>query len=159
MLICALPSRLFASRPGESQLFPLLVPQVYVVALVSLLVRYHFGENNGINRAYLKAGFFAVGAAFFAQVRRVGAEVAFLGMFFLGIPDGPAGRIGTGIDAFLAADTFFYINCRYIAGKQIPVQGSGWTNFEAGSIHALPALGYSQVIRPFFKRVLQYLDS
>ena len=100
---------------------------------------------------------FPARAALFIPESGACAQIAFLGMIFLKIPDWPAWREGTCRNACFAADAFSCVHGSDIPMPSINMQRFNRAYGDAGRLHALSALGYVYISGESLKRVLNNL--
>ncbi len=68
-------------------------------------------------------------------------------------------RKGAGAEASLAANAFLFINHDDIPVAKVGLEGIYRAYCHAGGLHAVPALGEEDVVRPFSKTILHDLYS
>ena len=109
-------------------------------------------QLEGLGGADSHACRLSVGAALFAPVGCVDAQVALGRFVFERIPDRPVRPLRTGLDTPLTADAFGLIDHPHIAVISIHVSGLGRTILDTERRDALPAYSHGDVQRIFRER-------
>ena len=127
----------------------MIIPEIDIITFSLFLIGSQSDKFDRHHRAGFNTGLFAGGAAFFAPVRGVEAQVAFRGFAFDVIPDGPVGLLRAHLDTGPAGDALFAVDSSDVAVFGIDVSCADWAILNADRRHTLSAGSHLDVLGEF----------